>query len=692
MKFDFRQEGVTRAAILFLTVIVISFLYPSKVKFRYEFHEGQVWAYDDLRAPFDFPILKSDSEIDAEKEQIKEENIPFYIFDDQLVDEQLYIYDSLFATIGDEVDLNQYLDFNSNQTKYRVFGGKLLREVYTTGIIESKALYELEEEGKLLMNLVREDDISLVAFNNFLTLDQAKIFIDSQFENSYLDDLSLLSDIMVKLLKPNITFDQKMTSKVLDLKFNSLSLTKGMVSQGEPIISKGGIVTTETYKKLASYKFHFDKEIVAEKSNTGLFLGYFIFTLMIMIIFFTYLKHYHAKVFFENKNLIFLCVWIVIYSFIISLIEGQGSISPYIVPFAIIPIVLRNFFNFYLSFITLFVILMIGSFITSMGYEFTMLHLVAGFVALISSFETRYWSNFFLTILYVLATYIVGFFSLCLVQDGYISEFEIRQFGWFAGNAFFTLLAYPLIPLSERFFNYTSSITLAELSDLNRPLLKELSMRAPGTFQHSLQVANLAEAAATKVQANAILVKVAALYHDIGKMKHPQYFIENQTGSNPHKDLSPKKSAAYIIEHVEEGVLMAKQYGLPSVLVNFIKTHHGTTKVEYFYRLAVEKYGLENVSETDFTYLGPKPKTKEETILMLADSIEAASKSLSEYTDESIENLVDRIIAFKIDQRQLELSELSFKEIRKCSTVFKKMMRSIYHVRIKYPDKEALED
>lgn len=687
MKFDFRQEGVLRASVLFLTVIIIGFLYPSKVKFRYEFHEGQVWSYDDLTAPFDYPILKTESELEAEKKLIKEENIPFYNFDDKVVDIQLARYDSLFRLLNNDFDMAHYSDFSSNQTKYRVFGGKLLRELFTNGIIESRALYELEE-SKALINLVRGDEISLVAFNNFLTLDQARIFVDSQFESSKLEDIVLLSGILNKLLVPNILFDESMTKRVLQQKYNSLSLTKGMVSQGDPIISKGGLITSETYKKLLSYKFHFDKEIAADKSNLGLFLGYFMFTLMIMIIFFTYLKHYHSQSFSEIKNFIFLCVWIIIYSFIVSLVEGQEAISPYIIPFAIIPIVLRNFFNFYLSFVTLFVILMIGSFITSMGYEFTMLHIVAGFVALISSYETRYWSNFFLTILYVFITYSISFAALCLVQDGYISEFELRQFGWFAGNAFLTLLAYPLIPLVERFFNYTSSITLAELSDLNRPLLKELSMRAPGTFQHSLQVANLAEAAAAKVNANALLIKVAALYHDVGKMKHPQYFIENQTGSNPHRDLSPKKSAAYIIEHVEEGVQMARQNRLPSILMNFIKTHHGTTRVEYFYRLAIEKYGVENVLEADFTYPGPKPKTKEETILMLADSIEAASKSLTEYTDESIESLVDRIIAFKIDQRQLELSELSFKEIRKCATVFKKMLRSIYHVRIKYPAKE----
>lgn len=679
-----KKETGIRLTILFLTVVGISFLYPSHINFKYEYNEGQIWFYDELAAPFDFPILKSEAQLDEEKNKLKKDIIPYFSWNETVETNQIRIYDSLFQLLHTE---NKNLKhFNDNPTQYRVFGGKLLRDIYNRGIFESSTLYGADVTGPELINLVKNGEISLLALNNFYTLDQAKIYAERTISDSKLEDVNLLLSVVTKLIKPNILPDEELTGKILNQRYQSISLTRGMVRQGDVIIPKGGLITSEVYQKLNSFKYYFQKELSSDKSSGGMFLGYFFFTLLVVGTLFYYIRTYQKNYYESHKNLIFICFWIVSYSFLTGYVETMGDVSSYIIPFAIIPIVIRNFFNFYTSLIVFISTLLVASLITSMGYEFTILHLMAGFVALISSNETRYWSNFFLSILAVLGTYLIGYLAICLSQDGYISEFELRQMGWFVGNTILSLLAYPLIPLAERVFNYTSNITLAELADLNRPLLKELSVTAPGTFQHSLQVANLAEAAAAKVDANPLLVKVAALYHDIGKIKHPQYFIENQSGVNPHNELSPSKSAKIIIDHIEDGVALAKQYRLPGVLINFIKTHHGTTKTEYFYRKAVEKYGAENLNELDYRYPGPKPRTKEETILMMADSIEAASKSLSVYTDETIDQLVDKIVSFKIDERQMDLSELSFSEIRICTSVFKKMLRSIYHVRIKYPD------
>lgn len=681
-----KKETGIRIAILFLTVIGISFLYPSHVNFKYEYNEGQIWLYDDLTAPFDFPILKSGNQLEEEKNKVKKDLIPYYSWREDIIHNQFAAYDSVFQLLQLENQNRNLKHFRDNQTQYRVFGGKLLRDIYNRGVVESGNLYGLEAGGPELINMVKNGDISLLTLNSFYTVDQARIYVERSISDSDLENADLLLSVITKLIVPNILMDEQLTEKILNQRYQAISLTRGMVSQGEVIIPKGGLITSEVFMKLNSFKYYFQKELSSDKSGWGMFSGYFVFTLLVVSILFYYIRIYQKKHYESYKNLIFISFWIILFSFLTGYIETMSDVSAYVIPFVIVPIVLRNFFNFYLSLIVFIATLLIASLITSMGYEFTILHLMAGFVALISSYETRYWSNFFLSILAVLGTYSVGYLTICLSQDGYISEFELRQMGWFAGNVILSLLAYPLIPLAERIFNYTSNITLAELADLNRPLLKELSVTAPGTFQHSLQVANLAEAAAAKVDANPLLVKVAALYHDIGKIKNPQYFIENQSGINPHNELSPGKSAKIIIDHIEDGINLAKQYRLPGVLINFIRTHHGTTRTEYFYRKAIELYGIENMNDLDYRYPGPKPRTKEETILMMADSIEAASKSLPEYTEETIDQLVDKIVSYKIDERQMELSELSFNEIRICTSVFKKMLRSIYHIRIKYPE------
>jgi putative nucleotidyltransferase with HDIG domain len=385
-------------------------------------------------------------------------------------------------------------------------------------------------------------------------------------------------------------------------------------------------------------------------------------------------------------------LWLVAFSYLVYAVEQVALLSTYMIPFCIVPIVIKNFYDEQLALFTHLVVILLASFLSSLGYEFTFLQILAGIVVLLSDVDTRDWTRFFYSILYIFVVYLLGYVGLSLIQEGSYQDIDLTVLSWLAISAFMTLLAYPLIPLLERFFGFTSSISLVELSDMNRPLLRQLANKAPGTLQHSLQVANLSEEAARAIGANHLLVKVAALYHDIGKTLQPKFFIENQSNNSPHLSISDKESAEIIISHVTEGVKMAKKARLPNVLIDFILSHHGTTRVEYFYRNYLKDHPEEEVDEQDFRYPGPKPVTKEETILMLADSIEAACKSLKNPTEEALLELIDKIIAGKMAMGQLEDSELTFSELETCKTVFQQLMRSVHHVRIEYPEEQQSEE
>ncbi|MEM1220139.1 MAG: HDIG domain-containing metalloprotein, partial [Bacteroidota bacterium] len=401
-----------------------------------------------------------------------------------------------------------------------------------------------------------------------------------------------------------------------------------------------------------------------------------------------YILRYHREMFDRINGLLFVLFFVLAYSYLIYAVDSTEVLSAYIIPFAIVPIVIKIFYSDWLALFTHLVIILIASFISSLGYEFTILQLLAGIVAILSNSDTRNWSGFFRTMIFIYFTYALAYIGLSLMQEGGVSLDDGYFFVWIFLNAFLTLLAYPLVPLLERLFGFTSSISLMELSDMNRPLLRELAIKAPGTLQHSLQVANLSEAAADRIGADALLVKVAALYHDIGKTANPEYFIENQSGYNPHDELDHLSSAKMIIGHVTEGLKLAKKARLPKVLLRFIETHHGTTRVEYFYRNFIKENPEREFDESIFRYPGPKPLSKEETILMIADSLEAASKSLKTPTGQDIDQLVNKIIEGKIAHGQLDDSTLTFAELELCRDVFRQRLRSMNHVRVEYPEEQ----
>jgi len=458
---------------------------------------------------------------------------------------------------------------------------------------------------------------------------------------------------------------------------------------GSLVVAKGQFITNALNQTL-------DQFLPTTMDNSSIlsggwiyFIGHFILTMLIIGALVLYAYKYFPQSCQSVRGVVFLIIWPVIYSIIVYFVSNSQGLNVYLIPFCITPIVVLNFYNGRLALVIHIVVILIASFLIELGYEFIFLQILAGIVTVLVMTETRFWNKFFVAILVILCTYLLAYLGLAIINSGTIIPDESQVFIWLCINALLLLLAYPFIPMLEKIFGFTSTITLAELADMNKPLLKDLSIKAPGTLQHSLQVANLSEAAAKEIGADSLLVKTAALYHDIGKTKQPEYFIENSMGSNPHEKITNFESARIIIDHVIEGEKMAKNANLPKLLIDFIATHHGTTRVEYFYRTQLKEEPGRQFDESLFRYPGPKPKTKEQTILMLADSIEAASKSLKNPTGQDIDQLIDKIVDLKLANEQLIESELSFQELEKCKTVFSSLLRSIYHIRIEYPREQT---
>ena len=669
-------------------VFLISFLFPNTAKFKYDFSNGQNWRYEDLVAPFDFAIQKSEEQLKSDYKIIEADFSPYYELSSEVADQQISAFEKAFnEQLRLVEDSEQYADVRQQPNKYLNFGRDYLRGLYQQPIIRLDSAHSTKMKTDVIFIFEGNNRYSQT-LGNIISEETAESNLTDELPGSDLSEPDFLLPLLQEQITPNLIFDEETTQKFKNEELDKISKVTGKVNKGEIIVKRGGLIDNATYQKLVSFRDQYQKEIAANRSHWGIFSGYFILTSLIIGALLIYLLTYSSAVFQRFSKLLFILMWILLYSYLVYLVEQADGLNVYMIPFAIVPIVVKTFYDERLALFTHIVIVLIASFLSSQDYEFTFSQILIGIVVLLADVNTRDWSKFFASMFFIFLTYALGHIGLSLIETGDLWNIDIVPFSWFFINVFLTLLAYPLIPLLERLFGFTSSITLVELSDMNKPLLRELSMKAPGTLQHSLQVANLAEAAAQKIGADPLLVKVGALYHDIGKTKQPEYFIENQNGPNPHDETSSLDSAKIIIGHVTDGIEMAKKQRLPSLITRFIKTHHGTTRVEYFYRNHLKSNPEHNFDESLFRYPGPLPKSKEETILMLADSIEAACKSLKEPTEETLLGLIDKVIAGKIEHKQFVESELSFQELAECIEVFKQTMRSVHHVRISYPEEK----
>lgn len=669
-----------------LIVFFISLLCPSNTSFKYDFTKGQPWSYEDLRAPFDYAILKPSEVIKSDRANFEENFSPYYYQDNAIAKNQKRKFSALFQKEINQIsDSSEFSDVKINAKKYQEEGLDIIDRVYDKGIIEPKPEH-ISKGNNLVINIISGNTTSKTPLSNIPTKETIDEYLSDTLPFLPLQDPDFLYVLLNDFFIPNIVYSDSLSQKLKAIELQGFSMTEGLVKKGELVVLKGNIVTDEIYQKLHSYRAQYDKEVVSSNQFSEVFIGYVILTGLIVAVFFLFLQFRAGTIFNNLVQLIFVLMWLPLFAYLVYLVEGTINLSAYLIPFCIVPIVIKNFYDRQVALFTHIVIVLIASFLSSLGYEFTFVQILAGIVAVYNRIETRDMGKFFMAIFFIFLTYAVAFLGLSLIQEGSFSKIDWSIYSWLFLNAFLILLAYPLIPLIERIFGFTSSITLVELSDMNRPLLKEMSIKAPGTLQHSLQVANLSEAAASAIGANELLVKVAALYHDIGKMHKPNNFIENQNGQSPHDNMTYFESAKAIIEHITEGEKMAKKHGLPKLIRDFITTHHGTTRVEYFYRKHLAENPDTPVDESLFRYPGPKPSTKEQTIMMIADSLEAASKSLKSPTEKDINGLVDKIIEGKIQHGQLSDSPISFSELDQCKTVFKSLLKSIHHVRIEYPD------
>lgn len=698
---------IARFVLVGIIVLVISFLFPNKLEFVYKYDQGSRWEYEDLRAPFSFAIQKTPDELEREKKDLDHRIHYYYRFNEAVGKLQKEAFIQNFA-----IQLPLYLAKDSttkvDSSRYVQFGLSFITSIY------SRKYIRLQDEHKEIENFkfnLLDGHVDLGRFkpNDLLTRKEALQLLVDTLDNvqKKLPDYKFMFSILENTLEtPNVVFDSIFTTTTQQQAINNISPSLGMVNIGELIAERGQLIDSVTYTKIVSYQQKYKAEINQHKNKYIIYFGYLLLTGILIGIFVLFTRFYARSVYNNIRHLALLLFLITGYIYLAHFVDQTPYLNMYLVPFCILPIIILNFFRPRLALFAHTVMILLISLILSLDYQFILIQMLVGMVAVVSKLKTRHLSNYFISLLYIGATYAIGFLSLEMVHTGTFltikSDYgtivekgiEWTMLWWVFLNVLLTLLSYPLIPILEKLFGLTSDITLVELSDMDNPLLKELSLKAQGTLQHSLQVANLSEAAAKEIGANALLVKVAAMYHDIGKMQNPTYFIENQNEENPHDQLSCLESTQMIIGHVIEGVKLAKKHRLPPVLIDFIRTHHGTTRVEYFYRTYLKEEGNPTnptIAECEFRYPGPKPWTKEQAIMMMADSLEAASKSLKNPTGVDINNLVDNIIKHKIDLGQFQDTRLSFRELEQIKVVFKKLLKSINHVRIEYPDEQKKE-
>jgi hypothetical protein len=670
------------AFIFLVTAVLLYLVLPGEPRFKYEFQKGFPWRHENLVAPFDFAILKSSEEIQNEKDGLLEGVLPYFEMDTALTREII---------IRLTTDWQNLSDSTEKQTPEVIAeAGEILRKIYQNGILprspetypELKEKEELRRKTGNLVSRIKTEDIysEKTAYNEF---NQALNLLAEKHPASA-EKLQQLQP--EKYIVSNLSFDSQTTQKEREEITKNISATRGMLQAGERIILEGEIVDDSKYQILESLKTSYESNRGEGINRYTVSVGKGVIVLVFMVLLFTFLYIYRLDILHQFSKLSFLLLFLVSIVFITLFINSFPNLHIYLVPFAIFPIVVRTFFDSRTAIFTLLLAALITGFYAPNNYEFVLLQITAGVVAVFSLNKMHRRGHLIMAAIWVLLTYSLVFAALELIYEGTILTINYKTLQWFALSSVLILLVYPLVFVFEKIFGFVSDVTLIELSDTNQPLLRKLAEEAPGTFQHSMQIANLGEEIILKIGGNPFLIRAGALYHDIGKIAKPEFFIENQAiGINPHDKMNYLKSAEIIIDHVKNGVKMAKRHKLPEAIMEFIATHHGTTKAQYFYLKHQEENPEEKVSENSFIYPGPLPRTKEAAVVMIVDGIEAASRSLKEKTMENLHELINKMVEQKIRDKQLDQSELTFRDIKIIKETLLKKLMNIYHVRIEYP-------
>jgi cyclic-di-AMP phosphodiesterase PgpH len=704
--FQFISENikiVSRLGLFFLTVVLIVLLFPKEGKFRYEFYKGKPWVHEALIAPFDFPIYKSDDELNAEKDSLLKDFKPYFNYNTKIEKEQLQKYNRAFEKLWNRSVLNPILpgtspaaeaDLEKLKVSYNTYGANLLDFIYSRGVLEVNELVDKEVDKDQEINVIKNKIAQAYDFTEILTPKSAyelilhKINTDvDNLPNALISRQKFFREINLdEFISPNLFYDKQTSDKVKQSIVGEVSLTRGMRQKGERIVSRGDIVNGEVFQVLESLKRESESRLGQGANYYIIMLGQAILVMISIFVIYLFFRMFRVQMLNSTVKLTFLLFLIIIIIFVSSVTLQFNPKNFYIIPFALVPIIIKTFFDTRMAlYIHMVAMLLIGFFAPN-SFEFVFTNSIVGIIAIFSLTNVYRRAKLVITAIFVALTYSVIYFGMSIIQEGDIYKIEPDRFIFFGVNGLMVLLAYPFIFIFEKLFGFLSDTTLMELSDINQPLLRQLAEVAPGTFQHSLQVATLAEEAVLQTGGNPLLVKIGALYHDIGKMERPGFFIENQSGDiNPHDDLEYEQSAEIIISHVIIGVEIAKKHKLPEPIIDFIRTHHGTSMVQYFYKSHLKKYPDKEVDRGHFTYPGPKPTTKEMAVLMMADSVEAASRSLKILNEKTIKDLVDEIINGQFAEEQFSEANITFREISLIKEIFKKKLRNIHHARIVYP-------
>jgi HDIG domain protein len=657
-----------------VSLLVIVWFLPRNNTPQMRYDVGKPWMYASLIAKFDFPVYKSDAVIQQEKDSLLAYFQPYYNYDKGMEKRQL---GKLHADYPRGIP---GLPAAQMRTLY-----DRLHRLYQAGIISTPQYNSIAKDS---VNMVR-----VIIGKRVQSMQIGCIYSTLKAYEQLLRD-NVLSDYrmvlqqanIVSYLQPNMTYDKNRTTTELNDLLGSVPLASGMVLSGQKIIDRGEIVNDYSYRVLASLEKETARRNVSKAEIKNTVIGQFIYVLMLLCLFTCFIVMFRPQYLGKARSVVMLYVMITVYPVMVSLFMEHSLLSVYIIPFAIGPMFIRVFMDSRIAFISHLVSMLICAVAVKYQFEFLLLQLISGLVAIYSLSDLSGRAQLFKCALFVTVANFVTFFTLQLMQTGDIGNFEVNMYSHFVANGVLLLLAYPLMFVIERTFGFTSNVTLFELSNTNKGMLRKMSEVAPGTFQHSITVGNLAAEIANRIGADSLLVRTGALYHDIGKMKAPVFFTENQVGVNPHKGLPYKESARIIISHVTEGLKMAEKANLPTFIREFILTHHGTGMAKYFYINYKNEHPDEEVDVRDFSYPGPDPFTREQAILMMADAVEAASRSLPEYTEESIKGLIDRMVDTQLEEGHFKECPITFRDIAMAKVVMLERLKSIYHTRVSYPE------
>lgn len=676
-QFSKKQALVYKVFLFIASTLLVIYLLPKGGQFKYDFQKGKPWQYENLYAPFSFTIKKSEETFENEKAALRKNAIPYFDFNTNSVEQSKNKFQQL---------LNEsYVDslYTTDKSDMLNLGNNIIDRVHVHGVTAEIHAYSPDKP----VYLKKGNEVEEIPYRQIVKQDDLdqKVLEMLQSGSNAANVRNYLEILLKRSMVPSVTFNQQLTESAIETEIETLNPNRGIIEKGGRIIAKGEVVEGDTFQILNSLKDEYKSQVWSKSNRIWLLVGYALLVSLVFLMLFLFLKKYREEIYSNNTKVTFIFFNIILMVFLTTFIVKLDAAYVYVVPLCVLPLILKAFFDPRLGlFVHVLTLLLLG-FIVPNSFEYLFLQIIAGIVTILTVSELYRRANLFISVAQITFIYIVGYFAFYIIQEGNIQALEWQTFGYFILCGLATLFAHPLIYFYEKLFGLVSDVSLLELSDTNSKLLKELSNKAPGTFHHSLNVANLSEAAANEIGANAMLVRVGALFHDIGKMQNPTYFTENQLNAvNTHNELAPKESAQIIIDHVIKGIEIARKNNLPDRIIDFIRTHHGTNLVYYFYKKEKEMNGEAN--KEDFMYPGPIPFSKETAILMMADSVEAASKSLKEPTSSKIDAFVEKIVNAQMDNGQFLNANITFKEIQTIKKVLKKKLNNIYHLRVEYPE------